>query len=1004
MDWSQFVEALLLVVGGLVLFGVWYGARRRDRMATHTLRLSEERFRHLTSLSADWFWETDAEHRISWISGGSAVAALFGSELAHGRRLWDVPGVEVEPRALVEHFEHLQRLDAQLPFFDFVISRSANGERREHVVTGKPHYDAAGKFLGYRGVGKDITGTRRAERALAEAKERLELALEGSRTSLWDTDLRTGEVYMSEGWAEFLDQPRANTRTTVDALMRLVHPEDLPRATRESMLAVKGVTDGYVCEHRVQIAPGSWKWVLSRGKVMERDAATGRALRMTGTNLDITERKRAEHASRDAEARYRALIELAPDGVTVFCNGIIEYVNPAAARMLKASTPKQLMGVRIESLVHPEHRARLDERVAYLSAGPGVAPFEERRMLCLDGSEVVVEAASVSFLERGRLVVQSVLRDVTEQRHARQLLAEREKRFRDVLEASGEYVWETDAAWHYTFLSERVEAVLGYLRHEMIGRTPREFMPLGETQAMDEWFAQRAARTDGFRDLVHRSLTKSGRIVWQSITCVPVFDAAGQLTGYRGTGADITARTQAEDRIRFLATRDALTGLPNRVLLSDRASQAILAAARARGSLALLFIDIDRFKLVNDSLGHAAGDALLRAVAERLGATLQPDDTLARVGGDEFVLLYNGLKVSQDAATLAQRVLGVLARPFTIEGRTLNVTASIGISVYPGDGRDFGELLQNAGTVANHAKESGRDRFLFFSRELNERAVARLGMENDLRRALARGELLLHWQPVVSDRPVRPGGRMVGAEVLVRWQHPQQGMLMPDRFISVAEDSGLIRPLGQWTLERAVSQIGAWRRTYMNDMRGERRQDLWFALNVSANELAQGDAYVAQVARVLAANQVPGACLELEITERVLMSHLAQNVETLRQLGRLGVRVAIDDFGTGYSSLAYLRQLPIDKLKIDRSFLRELDAHPADPAHHVDATIVQTIAAMARALGLRVAAEGVESEEQVARLRALGCDEWQGHHFSASLDAAEFERLIADRGALRAVG
>jgi diguanylate cyclase (GGDEF)-like protein/PAS domain S-box-containing protein len=745
------------------------------------------------------------------------------------------------------------------------------------------------------------------------------------------------------------------------------------------------VTGEYAGEHRVKSASGGWKWVLSRGKVVERDAATGRAIRMTGTNLDITERKRAEQASRDAEARYRALIELAPDGVVVFSNGIIEYVNPAAARIVKAGSPKQLMGMKIEDLVHADHRARLAERLAYLSAGPGVTSFEERRLKCLDGSEVVVEAASVSFLERGRLVVQSVLRDVTEQQKSRALLAEREQRFRDVLEASGEYVWETDAAWRYTFLSERVETMLGYLRHEMIGRTPREFMPLGEAHAMDEWFAQRAVHANGFRDLTHRSLSKAGRIVWQSVNGVPVYDAGGKLTGYRGTGADITARTQAEDRIRFLATRDALTGLPNRVLLADRAGQAILAAARARGSLAVLFLDLDRFKLVNDSLGHAAGDALLRAVGERLGGAVQRDDTLARIGGDEFVLLC-GLDGAQDAAALARRAQGILARPFTIEGHSLNVSASIGISVYPGDGRDFGALLKNAGTAANHAKETGRDRILFYSPELNARAVARLGMENDLHRALARGEFLLHWQPVVTRSAARSGTHIVGAEVLVRWQHPQDGMLMPDRFIPVAEDCGLIRPLGQWTLERAVSQIGAWRRGGA--------LDLWFALNVSAHELAQGDTYVAQVVAALEANQVPGACIELEITERVLMSHLAENVETLRKLARHGVRIAIDDFGTGYSSLAYLRHLPIDKLKIDRAFLRELDAHPAD------ATIVQTIAAMARALGLRVAAEGVESEAQLARLQALGCDEWQGYHFSAALDAAAFERLFTNRMAL----
>ena len=996
MAWSQLVEALLLLTGGLVLFGVWYGARRRDRLATQALRLSEERFRHLTALSADWFWETDAGHRVSWLSGGPAVAALFGAEMAHGRRLWEVPGVEVEPRALVEHFERLQQLDAQLPFFDFVISRTDAGARRVHAVTGRPRYDAAGRFLGYRGIGRDITEKRRAERALGEAKERLQLALEGSSASLWDTDLRSGEVYLSEGWAEFLGEPRANTRSSVAALMQMVHPEDLPRVARDSMLAVKGERDEYAGEHRVRIPSGNWKWVLSRGKVVERDPATGRALRMTGTNLDITERKRAEQASRDAEERYRSIIELAPDGVVVFSGGIIEYANAAAARLLKAGPANRLAGMRIEEIVHPDQHARLQERLRYVSAGPGVAAFEERRLRCLDGSEAVVEAAVVSYLERGRLVMQSVLRDVSEQRKARAALAEREKRFRDVLEASGEYVWETDAGWRYTFLSERVEAVLGYMRHEMIGRTPREFMPLGDAKAMAEWFAQRAAHGEGFREQVHRSLTKSGRVIWQSVTGVPVFDAAGRLSGYRGTGADITARKQAEERIEYLATRDALTGLPNRALLADRANQAILAAARSRGSLALLSLDLDRFNLVNDSLGHAAGDALLRAVAERLGGTLRRDDTLARLGGDEFVLLWNGLKNSQDAAALAQRTLGILARPFTIEGRSLSITASIGISVYPGDGRDFGELLKNADAATNHAKETGRNSFRFFSPALNARAVARLGMENDLRHALARGELLLHWQPVLRAGSRAAAGRkkddasvVVGAEALVRWQHPQDGLLMPDRFVPVAEDCGLIRPLGQWTLERALSQVGAWRRGALS----QTLPQLWFALNVSAHELAQGDAYVEQLAATLAANGVPGSCIELEVTERVLMSHLAENVATLRKIGGLGVRVAIDDFGTGYSSLAYLRQLPVDKLKIDRSFLRELDAHPHD------ATIVQTIAAMAQALGLRVAAEGVESEAQLARLLAFGCDEWQGHHFSASLDAAAFEQLIVRRGA-----
>jgi diguanylate cyclase (GGDEF)-like protein/PAS domain S-box-containing protein len=762
-------------------------------------------------------------------------------------------------------------------------------------------------------------------------------------------------------------------------VFELVHPADRARVTEAFVGTLKGRFYDRGLEFRVRTASGEWKWMFCSGRVTQRDAE-GRALRMSGAMVEIDARKRAEQASRDAEERYRTLVELAPNGVLVTSSGVIEYANSATAAMLGVASPAELLGRSLSEFVHPDQLAQHRKRIAYLEAGPGKTGFEERRMRRLDGTETVLEIAGVSYLERGRLVRQTVLRDVTEQRLAREALAAREKRFRDVVEASGEYVWETDASWRYTFLSERVESMLGFLRHEMLGRTPRDFMPLGEARAVEDWFARHAVEARVFHGLEHRSITKAGRLVWQQVSGVPVFGPDGKLAGFRGTGADITARKLAEDRIQYLATRDALTGLPNRELLADRASQAILAAARNRGSLAVLFLDLDRFNLVNESLGHAAGDALLRAVAERLGSTLRRDDTLARLGGDEFALLWNGLKDSGDAAALAQRALAILARPFTIDGRTLSVTASIGISVYPGDGRDFAELLKNADAANSHAKESGRNSFRFFSPALNARAVARLGMENDLRRALARNELLLHWQPIVSA-----AGRLVGAEALVRWQHPQDGLLMPDGFIPVAEDSGLIRPLGQWTLERALSQVGAWRRGAAAAGDGS---ELCFAINVSATELAQGAAYVDQLRDALAANGLPGRAVELEVTERVLMSHLEENVQTLRRIGELGVRVAIDDFGTGYSSLAYLRQLPIDKLKIDRSFLRELDAHPND------ATIVQTIAAMAKALGLRVAAEGVESEAQLGRLRALGCDEWQGHFYSVPLDAAGFERLI----------
>jgi diguanylate cyclase (GGDEF)-like protein/PAS domain S-box-containing protein len=965
------LDVLLLILFWCgVVYLVMHLLARRSARELHEAKKSEQRFRALTELSADWFWETDAEHRITWISGGTPVATFFGGMATYGRRFWEIPGVQVEPRAL----ESLREgLGEQLPFFDLEMTRTdERGARQIHIISGQSRKDGHGRFLGYRGVGRDVTEQRRAERALAGAKERLELALGGGNLAEWDYHLESDSIYLGTGWAAFLGRaPSAGVSRGAD-LVQLVHPEDRAAMMRSFLAALKGEAPAYVGDYRVRTESGGWRWLHSTGQVTERDA-NARATRMSGIVSDIDDRKRAEEALRETEQRYRALVELAPDGIVVSSNRVVEYANAAAARILRAPSPRRLIGMRVDEFVHPSALERHEERSRDLELGPGTTAFEERRLRALDGTEITVDVAAVSFLERGRLLMQTMFRDVTESRKAREALAEREQRFRDVAEASGEYVWEADAGWRFTYLSERVESVLGYGRAELLGRRPQEFMPLGEDRAVQDWLAKHAPGGRPFRELMHRSITKAGGVIWQSVSAVPVRDGAGRFIGYRGTAADVTPRKQAEARIEYLATRDALTGLPNRVLLADRGGQAILNAARSRSQLALLCIDVDRFKLVNESLGHQAGDALLRGIAERLESLL-PTDTLARLGGDDFVLIQN-IRNVEDAAGLAQRILGVLARPFAVDGHTLNVGASIGISVYPNDGRDLAELLKNADAAMYHAKESGRGTFRFFSPALHARSVERLRLENELRSALARSELVLHWQPVVRGRR-----RTVGAEALVRWQHPERGLLLPDDFIPLAEECGLIRSIGEWTLERALSQAGAWQQAFPGRS--------WFALNVSAPELAQGDAYLQRIQSCLNANALPAACVELEVTERVLMSSLEDNTETLRRLGELGLRIAIDDFGTGYSSLAYLRHLPVHKLKVDRSFLRSIHSDAADEA------IVRAIAALGKTLGMAVAAEGIENEAQLSRLLALGCEEWQGHYFSAPLDAPAFERIL----------
>jgi len=842
-------DALLLAaITGALVYLVMDLVSRRLSSKVQKVEESEKRFRDLTELSADWFWETDAEHRVTWLSGGAGVALLFGSTPTYGKRLWEIPRIEVDPRALEVH---LERLGQQLPFFDLEISRTdERGARQIHIVSGQSRKAPDGRLLGYRGVGRDITEQRRAEGALFEAKGRLELALDGANLAEWHYEPDADELYAGDGWVRFLGHERSPSITRGAELPRLMHPEDRAPWRAALARALKGEVPELDMEFRLKSRSEGWTWLQVRGRVTER-GADGRARRVSGVVADIGARKQAEVA-----------------------------------------------------------------------------------------------------------------------------LQETERRFHDVAAASAEYLWETDAEWRYTYLSERVEAVLGYPRAEMLGRRPQDFMPLAEAREMAGWFACRGADPQPFREHVHRAMTKAGGAIWQSLSGVPVRDERGALQGFRGTAADITARKSAEARIEYLATRDPLTGLPNRLLLTDRAGQAILNAARSRGQLALLCFDLDRFKLVNESLSHGAGDALLRGVAERLEQLLS-EDSLARVSGDEFVLLQP-VRSADEAAVLAQRLLDVLARPFNVEGRPLAVGASIGISIYPNDGRDFAELLKNADAAMFHAKESGRGTFRFFSPALHARAVERLRLENELRSALARSELVMHWHPVVRGRP--GAGRVIGAEALVRWQHPERGLLLPQDFVPLAEDCGLIRAVGEWTLDRTLSQAGAWQRSLP--------RGTWFAVNVSAPELAPGQPFYERIRDSLRKNGVDGSCVELEVTERTLMSAFADNAETLARIGELGVRFAIDDFGTGYSSLAYLRALPINKLKIDRSFLRELDTQRADEA------IVRAIVSMARSLNLSVAAEGVETGAQLERLIGLGCDEWQGHLFSRPLDAQAFERLF----------
>lgn len=435
---------------------------------------------------------------------------------------------------------------------------------------------------------------------------------------------------------------------------------------------------------------------------------------------------------------------------------------------------------------------------------------------------------------------------------------------------------------------------------------------------------------------------------------------------------EIRGRRQAEEKLKIVATHDPLTALPNRTLLHERLSHA-LAKAQCHGKpLAILLVDLDRFKHVNDTLGHEAGDTLLQVAARRFYDCLRETDTMARQGGDEFVVLMDELSDREPITRVSQRILDAMLEPFVIEGQEIHVTASIGISVYPDDGRT---LLRNADIALYRAKGKGGNSYQFYSAQIDNYSRVRLALESGLRRALERDELKLHYQPKVD----LASGRICGMEALLRWRHPQMGLVAPDQFIPIAEESGLIRPIGAWVLKTACTQNRRWQR------QGVLRFPV--AVNLSPRQFAD-ESLLDDVKSALADSGLEGSDLELEITESMVMNDPEQAVNTLRGLKALGIRVAIDDFGTGYSSLAYLKRFPIDSVKVDRSFIEDI---PQD----VDSmAIAQAIIAMAHSLRLKVVAEGVETEAQVTFLRNEGCDEIQGHYFSAACAASEISGIM----------
>ena len=840
----------------------------------------------------------------------------------------------------------------------------------------------------------DITSRKRMELSLVERERFWSEVVRAVPDTLYVTELpsRT-QLFSNHDFASRLGY-EAGTLTShgENWWKHIVHPDD--HDLHERVLNLQRVLgNGVLLESqlRVRHRDGSWRWFSITEQALARDA-NGWVSRLISVARDITKQIARNESLRENEHRYRMLAESISDVIFSTDNLLnLNYVSPSVHSVLGypaqwvqangfgslATNPQQLAAVYallerirstlgIQQQMH-ELRQTLTPQLFILD------------LLRADGRKIPVELRLVPMWDdNGKFEgLLGVGRDVTQQRRAEKDL----RMAATVFEHSTAAILVTDPAGYIVQVNNAFSRVSGYSAEQVLDQLP----------GMLTADSQQSTHLHYVLNQLHQRGTWEGEIwlkrrdgenfpAWVGITAV--HDEEGDLVSYVCFFSDISERKASEQRIHRLAYYDALTQLPNRTLFQDRLHTALQHAERHREWVVLMFLDLDRFKPINDSLGHAAGDRMLKDVAVRLAACVGDDDTVARMGGDEFTLLLRS-SASRDAALhraihVAEQILASLAQAFVLEGREFFVTASIGIALGPQDGNEPSQLMKNADTAMYHAKERGKNNFQFYQADMNASALERLELEGDLRHALEQGEFLLHYQPQFSGN----GKRLTGVEALLRWQHPKRGLVAPDAFIPVLEELGLVVQVGDWVLAEACRQLSIW---HHNKIRVPK-----VSVNLSARQFSDGDLRQ-RIERTLADSRIPAACLELELTESILMQDVGAALQTLTDLKNLGLCIAIDDFGTGYSSLNYLKQFPIDVLKIDRSFVDGL------PQGEQDGQIARAIIAMAHSLNMSVIAEGVETQQQLDFLRTHDCDEVQGYLLGRPMPAHQFEAQFCGR-------
>src|SRR5215213_4375498 len=699
---------------------------------------------------------------------------------------------------------------------------------------------------------------------------------------------------------------------------------------------------------------------------------------------------------RKSEARYRTVLDAAFDAiVTITPDGMIRWFNRGAERIF-GHRAEEVIGQPV-TLLMPENYRELClaglQRYLRTSDARVIGGTIELVGLRKDGSEFPIEMSLGETQEDGERLFTGVMRDITERKRAEEALDRLSRQHEMVLKSAGEGIFGLDLEGHATFVNPTAVNMTGWDAEDLLGRSlhdalhhtkpdgapyPREQCPIyaaledGATHSRDDEVFWRKDGTSFPVEYVSTPILQDGEVVGSVVTF-----------------KDITERKALEDQLRHQAFHDPLSALPNRALFMDRLEHALTRANRRGSKVAVLFMDLDNFKVINDSLGHKAGDQLLKAVAKRLKVNLRPEDTAARLGGDEFTILGEDVTSIGDVAQMAERIAEILQPPFILEEQEVFATVSIGIALNISTQEQPEDLLRHADLAMYRAKHRGKARYEMFEPSMDAKAVERLMLETTLRRALIRQQFRVYYQPIVTLE----NNEVAGVEALVRWEHPQRGLLLPEEFLSIAEETGLIVRIGQWMLREACKQARVWQERYPST------PPLTISVNLSTREFF----HPKMVAEFIGESEIDPASLQLEITEGAMSSNGTYSADrTLRNLKHIGVKLAIDDFGLGYSSLSYLKRFPVDLLKLDRSFIAGLGQDTEGVSK--DAEIVKAMIDLTHALGLKVIAEGVETSEQLALLRNMKCDLAQGNYFSEPLPSGALAKILEQNLANRRIG